>query len=384
MKLTRISIQNLNRRKGRVVLILLGLVVGVGAVVGLLSALKVMTEDINKKLSEYGISIIVTPKLEELSLSYGGMTIASTSSVKEFDQSVVTRLKRIKGKRALKLIAPKTLGVADVEGKKVLVAGVNFPIELKLKRWWKLIGRKPSTSRDLILGNEAAAVLKKTNGDRISINKRNFRVVAILREMGSSEDNLIFADLREVQNLIGRPGKLNLIEIGAEFTDYSLEELVAQIAKKVPEAEVTSFTPAIGSRDKTVQVFAKFALAISGIVLLIGGLIVMITMMSSVNERVAEIGIFRAMGFRKRHIMTIILYEALLISLASGILGWFFGIALAKLIVPVFGSTKVAVGWDFRLLFLSLGLAIIVGLAGSFYPARRAAHFDPATAIRLI
>jgi putative ABC transport system permease protein len=359
-------------------------VVGVGAIVGLLSALTVMTEDIDKKLSEYGVSIIVTPKLEELSLSYGGVTVASTSSVKEFNQSVITRLKRIEGKKALKLIAPKTFGVANVEGKKVLLAGVDFPVELKLKKWWKLIGRKPTTSRDLILGNEAAAVLKKTSGDEISINKQNFRVIAILREMGSPEDNLIFADLSEVQNLLGRPGKLNLIEIGAEFTDYSLKELVTQIAKKVPEAEVASFTPAIGSRDKTVQVFAKFALTISVIVLFIGGLIVMVTMMSSVNERVTEIGIFRAMGFRKRHIMTIILYEAFLISLVSGILGWFFGITLARLIVPVFGSTKVAVDWDFRLLFLSLVLAIVVGLIGSFYPARRAAHFDPATAIRVI
>jgi putative ABC transport system permease protein len=384
MKLTRISIQNLNRRKGRVVLILLGLVVGVGAVVGLFSALTVMTKDIDKKLSEYGISIIVTPKLEELSLSYGGVTVASTSSVKEFNQSVITKLKRIEGKKALKLIAPKTFGVANVEGEKVLLAGVDFPVELKLKKWWKLIGKKPATSRDLILGNEAAAVLKKTSGDEISINKRNFRVVAVLREMGSPEDNLVFADLREVQSLLGHPGKLNLIEIGAEFTDYSLEELVTQIAKEVPEAEVASFTPAIGSRDKTVQVFAKFALTISVIVLFIGGLIVMVTMMSSVNERVTEIGIFRAMGFRKRHIMTIILYEAFLISLVSGILGWFFGITLARLIVPVFGSTKVAVSWDFRLLLLSLVLAIGVGLAGSFYPARRAAHFDPATAIRVI
>lgn len=384
MRLITISMQNLKRRKARMAITALGLIIGVGAVVGLTGTVSAMTSDFDKKLGEYGTSIVIVPKFEQLSLSYGGVTVAGASNAKDFDLSVLARLERIDAASALRVIAPKSLGAVEVEGKKLLLVGVDFPAELRLKKWWKLIGRRPVSDAEIVLGNEAAAVLRKKAGDEISIRGNTFKVAARLEETGSFEDNLAFADINRVQAITGRPGRLNLIEVGAELTRYPIETIVAQIAKSVPEAEVTSFSPTVGSRDKTVEAFARFSMAVSAVVLLIGGLIVMSTMMSLVNERISEIGVFRAMGFRKRHIASIVFYEAAFVSLASGILGWLFGMGVALLLVPVLGKTDVSMRPDFRLLLLSVALAFLVGLAGSLYPARRAANFDPAKALRSI
>ncbi len=362
----------------------LGIAVGVGAVVGLTATLNAMSEDFERKLGEYGVSIVVIPKMEQLSLSYGGVTVAGTSEVKDFDRSIAGKLRGIKAGDALRIIAPKSLGVVEIEGKKVLIAGVDFSTEFKLKKWWKLIGRKPRGKDEILMGNEAAAMFFKKSGDKISIGGMEFTVAGKLEELGSYEDNLVFAEISQVQSLIRRPGRVNLVEIGADLKRYSIETLVAQIAEKVPEAEVTSFSPSAGSRDKTIETFARFSLIISAFVLTIGGVIVMITMMSSVKERSQEIGILRAMGFRKRHIAMTVFYEVAIICLASGIFGWLLGMGMAKLVVPVAGKASESIRPDISTFSLSVSLALLVGLAGSFYPASRAANSDPVEALRSI
>ncbi len=134
---------------------------------------------------------------------------------------------------------------------------------------------------------------------------------------------------------------------------------------------------------ETVKHFKRFSVGISGVVLLIGSLIVFTTMMASVNERTREIGIFRAIGFRKRHVIQVILLEAFLIGLAAGALGYLMGVGSSRLALPFFLQAQdPKIVWDLVMGLSAIAISVALGLTASIYPALRAANLDPAEALR--
>jgi putative ABC transport system permease protein len=94
-----------------------------------------------------------------------------------------------------------------------------------------------------------------------------------------------------------------------------------QISEALPGAKVMAIQQVVKGRMETLAQFKKFSFGVSAIMILIGSLVVLVTMTGSVRERKAEIGVFRAIGFRKRHVMRIILMEATLISIGAGVSG---------------------------------------------------------------
>jgi putative ABC transport system permease protein len=108
-------------------------------------------------------------------------------------------------------------------------------------------------------------------------------------------------------------------------------------------------------------------------------------MMGSVRERTSEIGIFRAMGFRRSHVMRIVLLEAGIISAMAGILGYLAGFGITRAALPFFnGSDEIAVIFDPVLAAGAFTAAVIMGLASSVYPALMAARIDPTEALRAL
>jgi len=255
---------------------------------------------------------------------------------------------------------------------------------LRLKRWWSFEGKEPQGPDQLIVGQEAAHRLKVGPGSDLEILGRQFTVAAVLNPLGSQEDGLIYADLGAVQGLLGKPGRISLIEVGALCSTCPIDQIVEQISEKLPGSKVTALAQVMKSREQTIDQLGNFSLAVSGLVLLVGGLVVLTTMMSSVNERTREIGIFRAVGFRKSHVVRIVLMEALLLSLLSGLVGWAVGTAGSSLVASQVAKLEVSVSWDPLLAAAALGLALLVGFAGSIYPALRASSLDPAEALRSI
>ncbi|MFZ4858565.1 MAG: ABC transporter permease, partial [Desulfuromonadaceae bacterium] len=112
---------------------------------------------------------------------------------------------------------------------------------------------------------------------------------------------------------------------------------------------------------------------------------VFVTMMGSVNERTTEIGVFRAIGFRKSHVMRIILLEAALVSLLAGFLGYAVGMGGAQLALPFMAESKNAhLIWDGWIAGGSICLAVLLGLLASLYPALHASKMDPTEALRAL
>jgi putative ABC transport system permease protein len=136
---------------------------------------------------------------------------------------------------------------------------------------------------------------------------------------------------------------------------------------------------------ETLGQFKKFSFGISGVILLIGSLVVLVTMMGSVRERTDEIGIFRAIGFRKRHVMKIVFFEAAIISGLAGIIGYLLGWGFTKAIVHFFIKGHSGfVPFNFELAVGAFILALLIGLVSSAYPAIIASRLDPNEALRAL
>lgn len=161
--------------------------------------------------------------------------------------------------------------------------------------------------------------------------------------------------------------------------------MVTQIAEKIPYAKVSAIQQVVEGRLKALDQFKRFSYAMAGVVVFIGSLIVFVTMMGSVNERTAEIGVFRAIGFRKSLIMRIILLEAAIVSLMAGFLGYAVGMGGAKQALSFMAESKNAhLIWDSTVAFGSIGLALLLGLLASLYPALHASKMDPTEALRAL
>jgi putative ABC transport system permease protein len=386
MKLHNISFNNLRRRKAKMAFLTIGLVVGVATIVTLVTLTKSMSGDIERKMDEFGANILITPQQNGLSMNYGGISLGGvTFDQKDLQESEIARISTISNSKNVSVIAPKVIGGVEVAGKQALLIGVHFDKELKLKQWWNIFGHQPTGDHEVLLGSEAGHVLNVMNGDSIQIKGETFKVAGILDQTGSQDDQLIFAELGVAQRLLHKEGRLSFVEVAALCSGCPIGDMVVQIAEKLPNSKVSAIQQVVEGRLKALDQFRRFSYAMAGVVVFIGSLIVLVTMMGSVNERTTEIGVFRAIGFRKSHIMRIILLEAAVVGVLAGVLGYAAGMGGAKLALPFMAEGKqVVMVWDALVAFGSLGLSVVLAILGSLYPALHASRLDPTEALRAL
>ena len=383
MQLTDVALHSLRRRKGRMMLLVVGLAIGVATVVALMVATKTMRTDVATKLDEYGANILVVPKSSDLSLSYGGVTVASAAyDVGELTMDDLERIGTIKNAANVSVVAPKLLGAVSLGGRPVLMAGVLFEDEIRLKQWWEVRGEYPYAPSEALAGARLAQALDLELDETVDVADQRFQIVGILEENGSQDDDILFVDLTVAQQMMDKSRGINLVEIAALCIACPIEEMVRQIGDALPQARATALRQAVTLRMETVGQLSRFALAVSGVVTAIGGLVVLTTMLGAVSDRRQEIGLFRALGFRQRHVERVILTEAALVSLVGGVLGWLIGMAVATLLTPAITNVETPVVWDPLLALMAIGGALLAGLVGSIYPAVRAAKLDPSVALR--
>ncbi|MBC8550762.1 MAG: ABC transporter permease [Candidatus Brocadiales bacterium] len=383
MNLTNISLSNLQRRKAKAAFVLVGLLIGVTAVVAFLSLVDALTRDINEKLEKYGANIMIVPKTENLSLTYGGLSIGGISfEMQEILQEDLEKIKGIENAANVAAVGPMVLGPLKVGERNVLLAGVDVDALRFLRPWWKVQGNIPDKD-GVIIGAEASRIMGIKQGDNLSANGRNLMVTGVLEPTGSQDDQIIFAHLSTAQMILGKEGRISMAEVAALCSACPIDEMVRQISGAVPGAKVMAIRQVVKGRMETLGHFNKFAYGLSALVVLIGGLVVLVTMMGSVRERTSEFGIFMAIGFRRSHIIRMVLFEAGLISAIAGVLGYITGFGATFLTVPFFTeSVGVKVSFDPVLAGGVLVVAIVLGLVASLYPALIAGNLDPNEALR--
>lgn len=384
MKPHHIALKNLLRRPARMFFLTVALAVGLAAVVALVTLSNSMTADIEHTMDQFGANILITPKSNDLALSYGGISLGRVSfDQRELDPSVMERIRTIKNRQNIAAVAPKVLGAVKVQGKELLLVGVDFSAELRMKPWWRFTGLEPSAADDALVGNSAARVLGLKPADRVTVAGRTFKVAAVLHETGSQDDGLLFVPLAAAQAITGKKNQITLIEVAALCTGCPITEMVEQISGVLPDAKVSAIKQVVEGRLQTIGQLKRFSLGMGGVIALISMVLVFITMMGSVNERKVEIGIFRAIGYRTGHVMGIILLEAAIVGLIAGLVGYLLGLASAKLALPMMAQSShphLLVQWQVGLpAVLSVAM---VSLLAAWWPALKAGKMDPADALR--
>jgi putative ABC transport system permease protein len=418
MRISTIAFANLRRRKGKALLLTLGIAIGIGTAIALLTLSKSIKEEIGAQLDQFGANIIVVPQSNNLSLNYGGVSVSSVSfDVQQLKGEDARNVLDIPYRNRLSLISPKLIGAVKVEGKEVLLAGVDFESELALKRWWRLAGHKPEAENEILVGYEAARALSLIEageqGKAATANRQahaqsgshqeeqplpqfniirqqlqlggiEHKVAGIIAPTGGPEDSIIFGSLARVQAILKKPDELSLIEVSALCKDCPVEDIVAQISERLPHAKVSAIQQSVRARTETVERLTRFAGVVAAIVLAIAALMIFTTMMGAVIERTKEIGVLRAIGFRKSHIIKGLLIEVAVISLIGGLLGWGAGMLASYLALPYFAETEIALELQPQLAGLAILAGLLVGALSSLYPILKASRLDPAESVRYV
>lgn len=385
MTLKEIAYRNLLRRKGKAGFVLAGLVIGVSTVVAIISFVEAMTSDINHKLEKYGANILIVPKTEALTLSYGGLSLGGVSfDMRELEEKELSRVNSIQNSKNIAAMGPLVLGVLNINSRKILLAGVDFSVSNILKPWWQVQGSIPDDN-GVVLGSEAARILNLAPGSEVALNGRNLNISGVLRPTGSQDDQLAFTRLKTAQSILRKEGRVSMAEVAALCKDCPIEDMVKQISDALPGAKVMAIQQVVKGRMEALAQFKKFSIGILMVVLLVGGLVVLVTMSSSVRERTEEIGILRAIGFRKRHVIKIVFLEAGILSSLAGITGYFLGWGVTHIAFRIFSQNEsVHTPFDIELAGVAFLIAIFIGIASSVYPASVAARLDPNDALRAL
>lgn len=395
MSIFQIALNNLKRRKVKMSFLMMGLVVGIATVVAFINIIAAMHLELGDRIDEFGANALIMPRFEGIEGHFGNditfdvQTITMEDIPKIFQSSVA---------EYINIVSPKLVGAVNVGTKKSLIVGVEPNRKFAQKPWFSLkeyIGvQRGNEVVDLalldladdyvILGNNAAMALDLTVGDDFFINNQPFKVFGILQRLGSEEDGLIIANLHVVQGLLNRPGELSMIEVSAYCNFCPIEEVAMGLEEALKNSRVIPLRQAAIFRYETIGNFSAFGYALSGLVMVVAALLVLTTMLSAVNERTREIGILRAIGFRKAHIIKIILLEVGFVSLLGGLLGFFLGSFFAQFTGPYLAQLQgdIAIRMDLLLpaIILSTSMAMLV----SIYPALKSAKLDPAEALRFI
>lgn len=385
MRLEHIVLHNLRRRKGRAIFLVIGLLIGVATVVTLLSLTDALGQRAQHELENFGANIIITPHSDALALNYGGIQLAGVNLVaKELEQSSLANIDDIPNRRNVATIAPKVLGAVEVEGQRIMMMGVDPAAEFKLKRWWSIAGRPVEQGHELLVGD---AVVKRFNlnmGDTLKANGQDFTVVGLLAKTGSQDDQLLIAPLDVAQVTLGKQGQVSMVEIAALCHDCPVDDMVNQLQTVLPGTDVQAVQQVVKTRMHALGQFRLFAWGVAVTVVIIGALLVFVTMMGAISERTREIGIFRAIGYRRRHVLHLVLMEATIVSALAGVLGYLAGVAATLVALPLLDGGKASWQWNPTLAVAAVVAAIFVGLLASLQPAFRASRLEPSEALRAL
>lgn len=378
-----ISIKNLARRKSRSFFIVMAMLIASASFAAVKTYSDAMKMSITHRMEKYGANIIITPGLKNLDLPYNGIDMAPFSIAgEEISENDFERIKHIKNYANIAAAGPSVSGITIISGKRAVLTGVDFSKLNVLRPWWDLAGAEPKPG-GVIAGATAASVLGLSPGGRVEIQGHSLIVQGILGKTGSGDDNIVFTDLKTAQKILKKEGRFSMIEIAALCSGCPIEEMVIQLSSVFPLADVRGIKQVIDSRSEYISQVESMIYGILFVLLIICGLVVLTTMMNNVKERSVEIGIFRAIGFTRMHIIKMIIAEAFLLSVMAGISGYAAGI----ISVAAWGFFSPSpedfmVHFNSLTLFLALLITMATGIIAGIYPAVSASKLDPVQALR--
>jgi putative ABC transport system permease protein len=241
---------------------------------------------------------------------------------------------------------------------------------------------KRGEADQILLGERAATDLGIGVGDSVEIEDRELTVTGVFESDNAWEASGGYVPLPTVQEIARKPGLLTAVYVKAA-PDADPAELQASIERRYPQLTAISDVEDYGDVDQGIELLDAANLAISLLAVGIGAIGVMNTMVMSVFERTREFGILRAVGWRGRRIIRMVILESLLLCLIAALLGTALGVLATRalLLVPAIGSF-LDPQYSPEVFVRALLVGVVVALAGAAYPAFRAVRLTPMEALR--
>ncbi len=395
----RIALKALNRNKMRTMLTMLGMIIGVGAVITMVALGKGAQTTIEEQVKAAGTNLI---NIQSGNFSQGGVRM---------------------GQGMLNTLMPEDAeALRDVPGVQYVAAGANTrgqvvngnqnwstntegtDVDMPLIRSWPTKYGSFFSPQDVssaakvaVLGSLVSDTLfgpdVDPTGQMIRIRAQPFKVVGVMANKGQSgtgqdQDDVVFVPYTTVIKKLQGQQHIQRIQVSAETPDVvpvaaAITEVLRTRHKLMPgdpdDFMVRTLEEMAAVRSETARTMGTLLAAIAGVSLLVGGIGIMNIMLVSVTERTREIGLRMAIGARGKDVLLQFLVEAVVLSLFGGIIGIGFGFGLAE-------AAERFLQWPTTIpanaIAMAFGFAAATGVFFGFYPARKAARLDPIEALR--
>lgn len=366
-----IVLKNLRQRPARSLLTISGLGIGVGAMVALASVAWGFENSWVRLYTVRGTDLIVT-RADSLS------PVAPT-----FPREQLRDLETLPGVAQSSAMLNDLVSLEDAP----IVLLIGWESRTFIWDHLRLVsGRWPVSDAEpvVMLGTIATEILNKTVGSEVQIERRMFTVCGVFESGSLGENGSVVMTLPQLQRATHQEGRVNFLslKLTPETTVEQRGDMRAAVAARWPGFK--AFTASqVAEQSAAIRGAKAMSWATTTITVVLGAVGVMNTMMMSVSERTREIGLLLAVGWRRRRIVQLVLYEAVVLSIAGGLIGLAVGITTVKLLerTPLLQG-KIAGEIGLPLFALALGVAVPLGVAGGAFPAIRAAQLQPGQALR--
>ena len=401
----QVALRSLIANKLRSGLTMLGIIIGVGAVIALVAAGAGAQAQVSEQFESLGSNMLV---VSPGAVSFRGISMGggSAESLTNDDVEAIAHLAS-----AVSAIAPEYSAwnqqvVYGNKNTQTTVLGV--PPEYPAVRNWQVERGRFIESLDItnqakvaVLGATVAEELFEGTlvdplGKMVKINRQNYQIVGLMAAKGvggfQNLDDQVFIPLSTAQLKFGGAGNtslggINVQVVSPEKMEWAQAELTAilRASHGLAQGQADDFTvqdqtQIVETMQEITGTFTVLLGSIAAISLLVGGIGVMNIMLVSVTERTREIGIRKAVGAKRRDIMAQFLVEAMALSFLGGLIGVLAGYGGAQIITPLMGGASALVTTDS--VAMALGVSVAVGLFFGLYPASRAAALHPIDALR--
>lgn len=365
--------KNLLRRKGRTALTILGISVGVAAII----ALGTLAQGLDA-----GYDAMLKGSKADLILSQPDIIDIAYSAV---DESATEDLRKMPEVEA----ASGMLQAFVPAEKSPYFFVFGYPTDSFILSRFQIVQgsdfqtRPQSAGRGkpVLLGTTAAELMDKTVGDTLRLTDNVYRIVGIYETGDAFEDSGAVLPLDEAQVVLGKPRQVSLVYI--RLKDPALQDrLIERVARQWPDLTLST-TDDFSNKQLMGDMLEAFVWAIAGLAILIGGIGMANTQLMAVMERTREIGVLRALGWSRARVLGLILAESMAVALAGGLLGILIGWATllaSSGAVSFFGADPTQISPT--TVGQALLTVLVLGVLGGLYPAWRASRLEPLEALR--
>ncbi|HXU93855.1 MAG TPA: ABC transporter permease [Gallionella sp.] len=371
----------------------LGIAIGIAAVILLTSIGEGLHQFVLAEFSQFGTNII---SIQPGKTQMHGNNVGVISSVRQLTLEDADALRHLP---YVENVNPSVMGNAEVRAngktRRITVFGEGrnfakaFTMKVQSGSFWPDEDNEQARAL-VVLGAKVRQELfpgQNPLGQYLRVGGQRYRVVGVMEPkgqvLGLDLDDTVFIPAARAMELLNRPG---LVEVQVSYrADVDVDTVVRLITDCLKERHgredftVISQEEALEVLGKVLDVITFAVGALGGISLLVGSVGILTIMTMAVTERTAEIGLLRALGARRRQVLTLFLGEAILLSALGGLAGLALGAGIAQALHLIFPALPVHTPWLFAV--LAELTAISIGLAAGVAPAMRAARLDPVEAL---